>query len=253
MHIYGRNTVLEALASQKKIEKIFIAYGTQGEAIDHIWKAARSKGVTCGTMDKRKFAALEKEIGAQSARTQGVIALVSSVDILSVTELIEHSYALTDTPLLVALDGITDPHNLGAIARSAEGAGAQGLILPERNAAPLTGVAMKTSAGALEHLAVAKANTISLALQDVRNAGFTVIGTDDSAQHLYTEELYDNPTVLVIGNEGEGMHPAVQSKCDMLVRIPMAGRVSSLNASVSTGVVLFEIVRQRARGESRGE
>lgn len=246
MYIYGRNTVLEALASEKKIEKIFICYGVQGEAIDQIWKVARGTNVACGTMDRRKFAALEKEIGAYSARTQGVIALASSVDILSVVELIEHSYAQTETPLLVALDGITDPHNLGAIARSVEGAGAQGLILPERNGAPLTGVAMKTSAGALEHLVVAKAATITLALQDARNAGFTIIGADDSAEHVYTEELYNEPVVLVVGSEGEGMHPAVKSKCDTLVRIPMVGRVSSLNASVSAGVILFEIVRQRA-------
>lgn len=249
MYIYGRNTVSEALTSGKKIEKIFFAYGSKGEAIDHIWNLARSANVPCGTMDRRKFAALEKEIGASGERTQGVIALASTIEIMSVTGLIEHSYALTETPLLVALDGITDPHNLGAIARSTEAAGAQGLILPERNSAPLTGVAVKTSAGALEHLVVAKAPTTALALQDLRNAGFTVVGTDDSAEHVYTEPLYHEPVVLVIGSEGEGIHPAVRKLCDVLVRIPMAGRVSSLNASVSAGVLLFEILRQRRNAQ----
>lgn len=253
MYIYGRNTIVEALTSGKKIEKIFIAYGAQGEAIDHIWQLARSSKVPCGTMDRRKFATLERDIGASGERTQGVIALSSNIEILSVNGLIEHSYALTETPLLVALDGITDPHNLGAIARSAEGAGAQGLIVPERNSAPLTGVAVKTSSGAMEHLVVARSPTISLALQDARNAGFTIIGTDDTADHVYTEALYNDPIVLVIGNEGEGIHPSVRKLCDFLVKIPMAGRVSSLNASVSAGVLLFEILRQRSSGQTKIE
>ncbi len=255
MYIFGRNTIMEALTSGKTIDKIFISYGVQGEAIDRIWTAAKKRGIHCGTMDRRKFTALEREIDAGNERTQGVIALVSELDISSVSSLIERCYEQTESPLLMALDGITDPHNLGAIARSAEGAGAQGLIVPERNAAPLTGTAVKVSAGALEHLLIGRAPTISLALQDARNAGFTVIGTDDKAEHVYTESLYEGPVLLVIGSEGEGMHPAVRKQCDHLVRIPMAGNVSSLNASVSAGVILFEMVRQRSlhTGEDNGE
>lgn len=246
MYIFGRNTIVEALTSGKTIDKIFICYGVQGEAIDRIWTLARKRGVHCGTMDRRKFTALEREIDATNERTQGVIALASELEVLSVSRLIERSYEQTESPLLVALDGITDPHNLGAIARSAEGAGAQGLIVPERNAAPLTATAVKVSAGAIEHLLIGRAPTISLALQDARNAGFTVIGTDDEAGELYTDALYDGPVLLVIGSEGEGIHPAVRKQCDHLVRIPMAGKVPSLNASVSAGVMLFEILRQRS-------
>ncbi len=247
MYIFGRNTITEALTSGKTVDKIFISFGVQGEAIDRIWTLARKRGVHCGTMDRRKFTALEREIEANNERTQGVIALVSELEIMSVSDLMERSYAQTETPLLVALDGITDPHNLGAIARSAEGVGANGLIVPERNAAPLTGTAVKVSAGALEHVLIGRAPTISIALQDARNAGFTVIGTDDKAEHLYTEPLYEGPVLLVIGSEGEGMHPAVRKQCDHLVRIPMAGKVSSLNASVSAGVILFEMLRQRSQ------
>lgn len=254
MYIFGRNTIVEALTSGKTIDKIFVSFGAQGEAIDRIWTLAKKRGVPCGTMDRRKFSTLQREIDANDERTQGVIALVSELDVMSVSNLIERCYEQTESPVLVALDGITDPHNLGAIARSAEGAGVSGLIIPERNAAPLTGTAVKVSAGALEHVLIGRAPTISIALQDARNAGFTVIGTDDKAENLYTEALYEGPVLLVLGSEGEGMHPAVRKQCDHLVRIPMAGKVSSLNASVSAGVILFEIVRQRSlHGESENE
>lgn len=246
MQIYGRNAILEALAGGQEIEKIFICFGLQGETISRIHREAGKHHVPCVISDKRKFLAMEREVCGENGKAQGVIALMTPFPTFLMPELIEKSYAITDNPLLVALDGITDPHNLGAIARSAECAGAQGLVLPERNSAPMTNVVIKTSAGALEHLPVAKVGNLSQAITDAKNAGFWIIGTDDNAEHLYTEKLYDRPILLIIGSEGDGLRHLTREKCDSLIKIPMSGKISSLNASVAAGIVMFEIQRQRA-------
>jgi 23S rRNA (guanosine2251-2'-O)-methyltransferase len=259
MYIFGRNPVLEALASveHSRIEKVFVQYGTEGSVIALIKQAAAKRGVPCAVMDKGKFATLEREaVGARSegertdgrtaqGRSQGVIALVAALRMLGVEELIEQSFEHSDQPMIVALDGITDPHNAGAIARSAECAGAVGMLVAESKMSPLSGAAMKTSAGALEHLSVARTGNLAKGLQDLKNAGFTVIGLDEDGAQSYTNNIYADAVVMVVGSEGRGLTPAVAKLCDVRVAIPLHGQIASLNASVAAGVVLFEAARQR--------
>ncbi len=271
MHIFGRNAVLEALAKSQSsehrqsaekqdvrggatIEKIFLQYGAEGAPINAIRQQAQKCNVPCATMDKRKFADLEYELCGERGGAQGVIALVPSLTILTVSELLEQAWGTLEEPtepIFVALDGINDPHNLGAIARSAECAGAAGLIVPEQRSAPLSGAAMKTSAGALEHLPVARTGSLAKALQDCKNAGFRIVGLDVSGTKAYTDALYSEAVVIVIGSEGQGMNRQVVALCDDVISIPLHGKIASLNASVATAIVLFEAARQRAHEEIR--
>lgn len=251
MVIAGRNPVLESLSRPQKPEKIFISYGAEGDVIETIRIRAKQHGIPCAIMDKRKFGEMEqRELGHESGfrpgRSQGVIALVSGISTLSVTQLLEKAYSETEIPIILALDGITDPHNLGAISRTAECIGAQGLILPEKNSAPLTASAIKASAGALEFLPIAKTESLVRALTDARNAGFEILGTSDKASRPYTQAEVSEALIVVIGSEGSGMSEAVQKLCTQVVSIPMLGKISSLNASVASGVLLFDIIRRRA-------
>src|SRR5690606_20586070 len=148
-------------------------------------------------------------------------------------------------PILVMLDEINDPHNLGAIARTAECSGVSGIILPERNSSPVTPAAIKSSAGALNHIDVCKTVNMIQAIKKLKDNGFWIVGTSLEAKQSYTTKIYDRPTVLVIGNEGKGMKPSLQKHCDNLVRIPILGKIESLNASVSCGIVLYEALRQK--------
>lgn len=245
-YIYGRNAVLEAISAGRAIEKIFIAYGSEGAAIDSIRQEARKAGISFTTADREKFGTMERELRAGKNAAQGVIALCSLGVTLDLQTLITNSYDDTDTPMLLALDGITDPHNLGALARSAECAGFSGIILPSGHSSPITPTAVKASAGALEHIPVAKAGELSVALKDCKSAGFNLIGAAGESARSYTDEYnYDVPIVLVIGSEGEGLRPNIRKLCDELVKIPMSGKIESLNASVAGGILMFEIRRQR--------
>ncbi len=243
-YIYGKNAVLEALESESKIVKIFLCYGVQSSQISSIYNKAGKKRIQCVVYDKRKFGELEKNVCPPDSRSQGVIALRQMVEPLTVSELVKLAQKKQNS-LIILLDEITDPHNLGAIARSAECAGAAGIILPERNTSPITPVAIKASAGALEHLPIAYSSNLNVAIKKLKDEGFWLIGTSDKAQKDYTEDLYDSPIGLVIGSEGSGIRQSVMKHCDILVKIPIAGKINSLNASVAAGVIIFEIVRQR--------
>jgi len=249
-YIYGRNAVLEALASGKEIEKIFISFNSQGETVKEVFNKARVAKVTCSKLDSRKFQRLEREVCPRDARTQGIIAQISLVEVLSVEDLIKKSFEKAENPFIIILDEITDPHNLGAIARSAECAGAGGIILPERNSAPVTPTAVKISAGALQHIPVAKSASLLRAFDVLREHDFTIIGTDISAKESYTDLIYEAPIAIVIGSEGKGMRPSLRKNCDELIKIPLAGKIGSLNASVSAGVIMFEILRQKTEAQS---
>ena len=244
-YIFGRNSVIEAIRSESEIEKIFICFGTEGDNIARIYTMAKKAGIPAVSYDKRKFAQLEREICPSDTRSQGVIALLRSFKIYSLRELIEIAYESTKEPLLVVLDEISDPHNLGAIARSAECAKVSGIILTERNSAPISPTAIKVSAGALEHIPIAKVSSLAQALAVLKDQGFWTTGTDMQASQLYTANIWDRPMALIIGSEGKGIRPSVAKQCDMLIRIPMYGRIDSLNASVSTGIILFEALRQK--------
>ena len=173
------------------------------------------------------------------------MALTRPFKLYSIVELIEKTKNITN-PIFVALDEISDPHNFGAIARSAECSGCSGVIITERNSAPITPTAIKISAGALEHIPVAKVTNLQQSLKVLKDNGFWIIGTDADAERVYTDEIYNSPIVIVIGSEGKGMRLILKKDCDFLVKIPLKGKVTSLNASVSAAVILFEIQRQRS-------
>lgn len=245
-YIFGRNAIIEALSAGKPIEKIFFAFGVQGEPINRIHALAKRNKVSTVVHDKRKFSQLELQVCNESFKSQGVIALIRQFEVYPLDELVNTAYLTSDKPILVILDEISDPHNLGAIARSAECSGASGLIVPERNSAPITPVAIKASAGALEYLPISKVSSFPQTFQYLKDRGFWVIGTDMSAEKSYTADIYDSPVALVIGSEGDGMRPSTRNHCDILIKIPMIGKINSLNASVSAGIVLFEILKQRS-------
>ena len=204
-YIFGRNAVIEALSNPERVSKVFVSFGVQGGAIDKIYKTAKQNKVAIARTDSRKFRDLERKVLPKGVKSQGVIALMNIVETIDLDDLIEFALNSTRFPVLVALDEISDPHNLGAIARSAECSGAAGLIIPERNSAPITPVAIKSSAGALEHINVSMVGNLSQALQQAKDAGFWVVGTDMESDTLYTAEIYDKPVVLVIGSEGKGI------------------------------------------------
>lgn len=243
-YIYGRNAVWEAIAGNGKVAKIFIAYGVRGDQINAIYSRASKSKIPCVVYDKRKFIELESKVCPKNVKSQGVIALRELTESVTVMDLIK-SALKKPNPLILLLDEINDPHNLGAIARSAECAGAAGIILPERNSSPITPVAIKTSAGALEYIPVAYTSNLNTAITKLKENGFWIVGTSDKADKNYTDKIYGSPIGLIIGNEGKGIRPSISKHCDHLVRIPLLGKISSLNASAAASVIMFEILRQK--------
>ncbi|MBU3678054.1 MAG: 23S rRNA (guanosine(2251)-2'-O)-methyltransferase RlmB [Candidatus Kapabacteria bacterium] len=244
-YVVGRRAVAEAFAAGTTIEKILVVYGIDDATMQWLRSEARKRDVVCSTMDRRKFNDLERSLGLAVNDAQGVIALRAAREPLTLDELLSQALASEAEPLVVVLDGITDPHNLGAIARSAQGAGVFGMILPTKFSAPITPAAIKASAGALETLPVAKVARVSEALKYCKANSWHVVGTALPATSEYSDQVYDGPTLIVIGSEGEGLHPSVRALCDQVVQIPMHGAVSSLNASVAAAIVMFEARKQR--------
>ncbi|OGU56308.1 MAG: 23S rRNA (guanosine(2251)-2'-O)-methyltransferase RlmB [Ignavibacteria bacterium GWF2_33_9] len=244
-YIYGRKPIQAAFKAESNISKIFILFGTKGEEIDSIFSYARKNNIPLTTYDKGKFQNLLISAGLEKENHQGVIALREIGMSLPIQQLVDEAYYKSEKPVLVLLDEIQDPHNLGSIARSAESAGCAGLILPDSKSSPVTPVAFKTSAGALEYLPYSTVKSISNTVKYLKDNGFWVIGTSSEAEKVYTDNIYDVPIVLVIGNEGKGIRSYLQKECDIMVKIPTYGRTESLNASVSAGIILFEIMRQK--------
>jgi 23S rRNA (guanosine2251-2'-O)-methyltransferase len=245
-YIYGRNAVLEALKSGDEIEKVYYSFGLQGRQIEQIVFLSRKMKVPVTQFDKSKFNALATKLFGNDAKTQGIIAQKSIVSYSDLDELIEFGFSKEENPVIVMLDEINDPQNLGAIARTAECCGAAGIILPERNSSPVTPVAVKASAGALNYLKICKTVNMIQAIKKLKDSGFWITGTSLNAKMNYTADIYDRPTVIIIGNEGKGMKPSLQKHCDQLVKIPILGKIESLNASVSCGIILYEILRQKS-------
>ena len=239
MYIYGRNPVIEALKAGKNIAKVFIRFGTQGGAVQQVKRLARDAGVPVTQMDKQKFDRL-----GNTKDAQGIVALVEEFTPLSLEELIAHTRE-QDPPFFLAVDNVTDPRNLGAILRSAECAGVHGVVLPQRDSSPITDTVVKTSAGATSHLRIARVGNLHQALGQMKEAGIWVAGLDADGE---TDMLaFDGfrPICLVVGSEGKGLRPVIRKSCEMLVRIPMWGKVDSLNASVAAALVLYEVRRKR--------
>lgn len=238
--IEGRNAVIEALRAGTTIDKIFIQKGETDKTLGHIASTARAAGVVVVDADKRKL-----DFMSRTHAHQGVIALASVREYVSVEDILNIAREKGENPLIVVCDEISDPHNLGAIIRTAECAGAHGVIIPKRRSAGLTSIVGKTSAGAVSYVPVARVPNIPALLEQLQKEGVWVFGTAaEGTTALYSADL-KGPAAIVIGSEGEGMTRLVREKCDFLVSIPMKGKISSLNASAAAAILLYEAVRQR--------
>ena len=238
--IEGRNAVIEALRAGESIDKIYLQKGETDKTLGHIASTARSAGVVVVEADRRKLDAMSR-----THAHQGVIALAAVREYVAVEEILHIAEERGEAPLLVVCDEISDPHNLGAIIRTAECAGAHGVIIPKRRSAGLTAVVGKTSAGAVAHMAVARVPNIPSLLKDLKKQGIWIFGTAaEGSTALYDADL-KGPAAVVIGSEGDGMSRLVSENCDFLVSIPMRGKISSLNASAAAAILLYEPVRQR--------
>ena len=238
--IEGRNAVTEALRAGTPIDKIFLARGETDATLGHIAAAARDKGVVVVECDRRKL-----DFMSRTHSHQGVIAQAAVREYASVDDILNAAREKGEPPLIVVCDELSDPHNLGAVIRTAECAGAHGVIIPKRRSAGLTAVVAKTSAGAVSHVPVARVPNLPALLDELKEAGVWVFGTAaDGDQLLYDADL-KGPAAIVIGSEGTGMGRLVAEKCDFKVRIPMKGRLNSLNASAAAAILMYEAVRQR--------
>ena len=237
--IEGRNAVIEALRTEASIDKIFIQKGEVDKTLGHIASKARAAGIVVVEADRRKLDGMSR-----THAHQGVIALAAVREYVSVDDILADAAAKNESPLIVVCDEISDPHNLGAILRTAECAGAHGLIIPKRRSAGLTAIVGKTSAGAVSYLPVARVANLTSALKDLKKQGVWIFGTAAGAStDLYSADL-KGPAAIVIGSEGDGMSRLVAENCDFLVSIPMKGHISSLNASAAAAILLYEAVRQ---------
>ncbi len=237
----GFHAVEEALNAGRALDRIVIARGRHGERVENVVRLAKSRGVPVRFEDRQQ---LDRLSGTREH--QGIIALAAAKPTAELEDLLR---ATTDRGLLVLLDGIEDPHNLGAIVRTSLASGAQGVIIPERRAAGLSDTVGRASAGALAHLPVARVKNLVRAMEQIKEAGYWLVGLDERAEKRYTDVDLTGPVGIVLGREGEGMHDLTRKRCDFVVSIPTLGPVPSLNVSVAAGVMLFEVMRQRrARG-----
>ncbi len=237
--ILGRKPVLEAINSGESIEQVYLLYGQKGSIIDAIRIAAKKKGIKCNEIPSGKFKSY-----SDHPNTQGVIALKSEQKFFQLDEIIIESKK-EKYPLILILDSIQDTHNLGAILRTAECCGVNGIIITKHNSAPVNATVVKTSAGATEHVKLCTVNNLVNTLEVLKKNGFWIVGSTLENSKNYTEPDYKIPVALIVGNEEKGIRRLTAEKCDFLVGIPMKGKIQSLNVSVATGVLLFEILKQR--------
>lgn len=238
--IEGRNAVIEALRAQRPIDKVYIQKGDTDKTLGHIASKAREAGSVVVDADKRKLDAMSR-----THAHQGVIALAAIREYCTVADLLEIAAQRNEPPFIVVCDEISDPHNLGAIIRTAEAAGVHGIIIPKRRSAGVTAIVEKTSAGASEHMAVARVPNLNSALRELKEKGLWIFGTaSNGTSNLWKTDL-TGPVCIVIGSEGSGISRLVRENCDFLVSIPMKGKVSSLNASTAAALLIYEALRQR--------
>ncbi|MGD2295513.1 MAG: 23S rRNA (guanosine(2251)-2'-O)-methyltransferase RlmB [Candidatus Aminicenantes bacterium] len=229
------NSLIEALkSSPSRVNRIFIQKGSKNSKITEIVKLAKAKQIPVHFVPRERVDRIDRG-------HQGAVALVSPKEFSSVDEILSSS----DVPLLIVLDGIEDPQNLGAIIRTAEGAGVDGVILPERRAAGLTEAVSSVSAGALEYLRVARVKNLAQAMEELKNRGLWLVGAEGGQDEHWHEFDYSVPVGLVLGSEGKGLRPLIRRKCDKILSIPLLGKITSLNVSAAAAVFLFEVVRQR--------
>ena len=225
----GIHPVLEALKASRPVERVHIAKGAGGARVQEVIDECRKAGVQVRFEDRATLDRLSRK-----ATHQGIVAIAGDQQYANLDDLLRRAR------LVVVLDGIEDPHNLGAIVRTAHAAGAEGIVIPERRAAGVTPVVAKAAAGALEHLPLARVSNVNRALDQLKESGFWIYGLDERGDESYDQIQFNTPTALVAGGEGKGLHQQVKKHCDALVRIPLAGKIASLNVSVAMGIVLFE-------------
>jgi len=238
--VEGRNAVLELLKSGKDINKIFVEKGEKHGSIHKIIAMAKERRIIIVEKEKRQMQEM-----AQNQNYQGVIAIVPPFEYCEIEDILEEAEKRNEDPFVLILDGIEDLHNLGSIIRTAETSGVHGIIIPKRRAAAVNSTVAKTSAGAVEYMKIARVTNISDAIDKLKRAGLWICGTDINTEKYYYNQDLTGPIGIVIGNEGSGMSEKVRKNCDFLVKIPMKGKVTSLNASVSTGIVIYEALKQR--------
>jgi len=240
--IIGKQPVLEALKSETAVEKVFILHHTRPETVGKIRSLARSKGVPVVEVDAARL----REI-VQTEHTQGIVALVSAKSYVEPEEILKAAEQKGEKPLILILDEIEDPQNLGALIRTAECAGIHGVIIPKHHAASMNETVGKTSAGAVSHVAVARVTNIVQTIEELKKRGLWIIGSEANAEKAYYDADYTGAVGIVVGNEGKGIRRLVKEKCDFLVKIPMYGKLDSLNASVSGALLMYEAARARHR------
>ena len=239
--IEGRNAVIEALRAGRAIDKIFIAKGEVDKTLGHIASNAREKGVVVVESDRRKL-----DFMSRTHAHQGVIALVAVREYCSVEDILAIAEERGEAPFVIICDEISDPHNLGAIIRTAECSGAHGVIIPKRRSAGLTTIVDKSSAGAAEHMAIARVPNIPAVIKELKDKGLWIYGTAaDGTSALWSTD-FTGAAALVIGSEGDGMGRLVRESCDFTVSLPMKGQIGSLNASAAASIVMYEVLRQRS-------
>lgn len=238
--IEGRNAVIEALRAGTAIDKIYLAKGDTDSALGHIANTARANGVVVVNADRRKL----DEMSCTHAH-QGVIAVAAVREYASIEDIFQRAEEQGEAPLIVLCDELSDPHNLGAVIRTAECAGAHGVVIPKRRSAGLTAIVAKTSAGAVSHIPVARVPNLTALMKELQKRGVWIFGAEmNGTTSLYEADL-KGPAAIVIGSEGSGMSRLVAETCDFTVSIPMKGKINSLNASAAAAILLYEAVRQR--------
>lgn len=237
--IAGRNPVMEAIRSGRSIESILVAKGERSGSVVAIIAKAKQKNIPVKDVDSKKLDFLAKGVNHQ-----GIVAQCAVKECSTLEDIFALAEERGESPFIIVLDKIEDPHNLGAIIRTAECAGAHGVIIPERRSAGLSYTVEKTSAGALEYMPVVRVKNISAVLQKLKDKGIWVYGADMDGEH-YKKVNFDGAVALVIGNEGKGISPLVAKDCDVIVSLPMKGKINSLNASVAAGILMYEIADKR--------
>jgi len=238
--VYGRNSVIELLESERTVNKVFVLKGEKHGSIRKIIDMAKRKGLVVSEVNKAKLDEL-----TDNKNHQGVAAFTTPYNYVDVDDILARAKERNEKPLIVIAERIEDPHNLGAMIRSAECMGVHGIIIPKRRAVGITETVAKVSAGAIEHMLVSRVNNINDTIEYLKEKGVWIIGTDASGRDNIDKVDLKDSIAIVIGSEGEGMSRLTRERCDILARIPMKGKVTSLNASVSCGMILYEALRQR--------
>ena len=240
--IEGRNAVIEALKSDRTIEYILIAKGDMVGSISVVLALAKEKGIVTKEVDRRKLDQM-----SQTSSHQGVMAVVTPYKYFQLNDIFKHAEELGEKPFIIILDEIEDPHNFGSIIRTAEVCGAHGIIIPKRKNVGATPTVYKTSAGAIEHVKIAKVTNINATIEEIKERGVWVYGADMGGENYIFDTDLTGAVALVIGSEGKGISKLTKEKCDVLVKIPMVGKITSLNASVAGGIMMYEIMKQKIR------